>query len=91
VTPGRYQVEFAGTARRAVQRLPEKAAAAAIEFCFGPLADDPRRVGKPLTRELAGYHGARRGQYRVIYRIDDAAQVVHVLWLEHRSDVYRPR
>ncbi len=86
-----YRVEFAGTARRGMDRLPEKAAAAAVEFCFGPLAIDPRRVAKPLTRELAGQHVARRGEYRVIYRVDDNGGVVHVLRVEHRRDIYRSR
>lgn len=91
MSPGRYWVEFASTARRAVNRMPEKAATAAVEFCFGPLAANPYRVGKPLERELAGYRTARRGDYRVVYRIDDVARLVHVVRIEHRGDVYRPR
>jgi len=27
----------------------------------------------------------------VIYRIDDTARMVHVVRIEHRGDVYRPR
>jgi mRNA-degrading endonuclease RelE of RelBE toxin-antitoxin system len=46
---------------------------------------------KPLSRELAGYHSARRGAYRVVYRIDDAARVVHVVRIDHRSSVYHTR
>lgn len=71
--------------------MPEKTATAAVEFCFGPLAANPHRLGKPLQRELVGYHSARRGDYRVIYRIDDVARLVYVLRIEHRGDVYRPR
>ncbi len=74
-----------------MDRLPAKVAAAAVEFCFGPLAANPHRVGKPLIRELAGQHAARRGEYRVIYRIDDSAGAVHVLRVDHRKDIYRPR
>jgi mRNA-degrading endonuclease RelE of RelBE toxin-antitoxin system len=47
--------------------------------------------GKPLSRELAGYHSARRGAYRVVYRIDDAARMVHVVRIDHRSSVYHTR
>ena len=47
--------------------------------------------GKPLSRELAGYHFARRGAYRVVYRIDDAARVVHVVRIDHPSSVYHTR
>ena len=37
-------------ARRLAEHLPEAVAAACIEFVFGPLADDPRRVGAPQRR-----------------------------------------
>jgi mRNA-degrading endonuclease RelE of RelBE toxin-antitoxin system len=66
-------------------------AAAVTEFLTGALLDNPHRVGKPLTRELAGYHSARRGTYRVIYRIDDAARTVYVVRIDHRTDVYHVR
>ena len=36
----------------------------------------PHRVGKPQVRELAGLHSARRGPYRLLYRIDDADQIM---------------
>jgi mRNA-degrading endonuclease RelE of RelBE toxin-antitoxin system len=35
-------------------------------------------------------HSARRGTYRVIYRIDEAERRVAVLAIGHRSDIYRP-
>lgn len=42
--------------------------------------------------ELASYHSARRGAYRVVYRIDDSARmVVVVVAVDHRGDVYRSR
>lgn len=63
-------------------------AAAVAEFITGPLLTRPYIVGKPLTHELAGYHSARRGAYRVVYRIDDKLQTVHVVRIDHRADVY---
>jgi Cytotoxic translational repressor of toxin-antitoxin stability system len=48
-------------------------------------------VGKPLTRELDGYHSARRGAYRVIYRIDETERIVHVVLIDHRANVYKTR
>jgi len=36
-------------------------------------------------------HSARRGDYRVIYRIDEEARRVDVAAVEHRSDAYRSR
>ena len=71
--------------------LPVAVAAAVTEFLAGALLDNPHRVGKPLARELAGYHSARRGAYRVVYRIDEPARTVHVVRIDHRADVYRTR
>ncbi len=88
--PG-YAVAWATPARRALARLPEKVATAVVEFLYGSLADNPHRAGKPLKLGLEGLHSARRGDYRVIYRIDDNRHTVEVMAIEHRSDVYRPR
>ena len=89
----RYEVRFQAAARRAIaQRLPEAVAAAVLEFCDAALAVIPHRVGKPLFGPLAGCHGARRGTYRVVYRIDESSLVVHVLDIDHRSEIYhRPQ
>ncbi len=86
----RYEVRFQAAARRAIaERLPEPVAAAVLEFCDAALTLSPRRVGKPLFGPLAGCHGARRGTYRVVYRIDEQAHVVEVLDIDHRADIYR--
>jgi mRNA interferase RelE/StbE len=66
-------------------------AAAVTEFLTGALLDNPHRVGKPLRREVSGYHSARRGAYRVIYRIDEPERTVHVVRIDHRADIYRTR
>jgi mRNA interferase RelE/StbE len=85
----RYQVRFQPAARRAIaQRLPESVAAAALEFCEAALAVNPHRVGKPLFGPLAGCHGARRGTYRIVYRIEEHTRTVHVLDIDHRADIY---
>jgi mRNA-degrading endonuclease RelE of RelBE toxin-antitoxin system len=77
-------------AQRALDRLPERVAAAIAEFLTGDLLEPPRRVGKPLRRELAGIWSARRGSYRVLYEIDDEKKRVVVLRIDHRADIYRP-
>lgn len=62
-----------------------------MALLVGPLLDEPRRVGKPLGRELEGYHVARRGTYRLVFRIDEDTSTVYVVRIEHRSRAYRPR
>lgn len=80
---------FTRTARRALERdLPEKTAAAAFEFIMGALREDPRRAGRPLREPLAPLYAARRGDYRVIYRIVDQRLVVEVVSAMHRRDAY---
>jgi mRNA interferase RelE/StbE len=86
-----FAIAWTAPGRRALARLPEKAAIAAVEFLYGSLAANPHRVGKPLKLGLDGLHSARRGDYRVIYRIDDQHRRVDVMAIEHRSDIYRPR
>jgi mRNA interferase RelE/StbE len=91
VTSRRFEIEWTRSALRRLDRIPEKAAAACIEFIYGSLAENPRRVGRELRLDLAGKHSARRGDFRVIYGIDDTAGVVVIIAIDHRSDVYRPR
>jgi mRNA interferase RelE/StbE len=91
-----YALSLASPASRVLvegppRGLPLAVAAAVTEFLTGPLLDNPHRVGKRLTRELGGYHSARRGAYRVIYRIDETERIVHVVRIDHRADVYRTR
>jgi mRNA interferase RelE/StbE len=87
-----YDVQLAASATRAIQdKLPASVAAAVIEFITGSLRTHPRRVGKPLTRELRGRYAARRGTFRIIYSIDDADNLITVLRIDHRADAYRPR
>ena len=91
MSPPPYRVVVTATAERALGRLPEGVAAAVVEFMVGALTESPRRVGHPLRQELTGLWAARRGPYRVIYEIDDGEQLVKVLRIDHRADVYRPR
>ncbi|MGM0386173.1 MAG: type II toxin-antitoxin system RelE family toxin [Actinomycetota bacterium] len=81
-------IAWTPTARRALSQLPEKAATAAVEFIYGALAGNPARVGKPLRHELEGLHSARRGDFRIIYRVSD---VVTIVAIDHRADIYRRR
>lgn len=84
-----WRLRVAPSAERLFARLPERVATAIVEFIVGPLLKAPERVGKPLQRELQGYRSARRGAYRVVYRVDAGRNVIRVVRIEHRADVYR--
>lgn len=89
--PAAYRIAWAPSAKRDLARLPEKVATAVVEFIYGGLADNPHRVGRPLHLELTGSHAARRGDFRVIYRIDGRRRRATISFIDHRSDVYRRR
>lgn len=92
MTKPRYEIVVTAPAARAIQEtLPEAVAFAVIDFITGPLLKKPQRVGAALHNELEGAWSARRGTYRILYRIDDERREVIVLRVGHRRDIYRSR
>ena len=90
MTDARYELIVAPSARRQLsETLPEAVAVAAFEFIVGPLLDNPQRVGKRLRPPLGDRHSARRGTYRVLYRIDEELHRVTVVGVFARADAYR--
>ena len=85
-----YEVEITPEGLRHFNRLPEKVRHAALETIFGPIAENPQRLGKPLLGELDGLRSARRGDYRIIYEILEIDEVVLIHRVQHRREVYRP-
>jgi mRNA-degrading endonuclease RelE of RelBE toxin-antitoxin system len=86
-----YEIELTAEGLRHLDRLPPKVRDAAIALMLGGLADNPRRAGKALVGQLSGLWSARRGDYRIVYEIDDAVRVVLVHRVQHRRHVYRRR
>ena len=85
-----FELVVARPAAKAIaNELPESVASAVIELITGPLLENPRRVGVALRNELEGLWSARRGTYRVLYRIEETKREVVVLRVGHRRDVYR--
>lgn len=85
-----YEVRFTRAAKRALtEELPEKVATAAWTFIMGALRDNPQRLGKQLVEPLHPLYSARRGEYRVIYRVLDDVLVIEIVAVAHRRDVYR--
>jgi len=92
VTGQRYELIIAPTAKKQLaEHLPESVAFAACEFIIGPLLDNPHRVGRQLRPPLHDRLSARRGTYRVLYRIDDQQQQVTVVGVFSRAHAYRAR
>ena len=86
-----YRVEWTTPAQRDMARLPARVAAAILVFVDERLAQNPMRISKPLTGELAGKRSARNGDYRVLIWLDEDQHVVWILHVDHRAHVYRRR
>jgi len=86
-----YEVEITPDGLRHLNQLPDKVRNAALAAIFGPIAENPQRLGKRLLGELEGLYSARRGDYRIIYEIFEGEDTVLIHRIQHRRDVYRPR
>jgi len=75
------------SAEKEIERLPRNIRRLVVARIVA-LREEPRPSG---SQKLAGQdaHRIRQGAYRVVYTIDDAARVVTVVRVAHRSDVYR--
>lgn len=86
-----YGIVIKAQARQALEHtLAPSVAFAAWEFIVGALRENPHRVGRPLVAPFQGDWSARRGHYRIRYRIDDEKRTVTVVGIADRSDVYYP-
>ena len=91
MTEPAFEIVLTTPAREAIaEELPESVAAAVINFITTVSLENPHRVGKPLSSDLPGVWSARRGTYRVLYRIHESRREVVVLRIDHRRDAYRP-
>jgi mRNA interferase RelE/StbE len=86
-----YELVIKAQARRALAEVLAPSVAFAVwEFLSGPLRVNPQRSWKPLVAPFQGDWSARRGHYRVRYRIDEDKHQVVVIDVAARSDVYDP-
>lgn len=70
-------------------RLPAKVALAVLTYVDYRLAANPRRLSKPLTGELAHLRSARNGDFRVLIELDEEAEAVRIVRVDHRAHIYR--
>lgn len=87
--PQTWSVRLSPGAIRALERLPHKVAAAIVEFVTTTLPTDPYTMSKPLRFELEGWFVARRGGYRVTFRVLPNEHTLYIGRIEHRAHAYR--
>lgn len=83
-----YEVEITPEGLRHLNRLPDKIRSAVLSAIFESIAHNPKRAGKALRGELEGLYSARRGEFRVIYEVDDDAGIVLIHRVQHQRRVY---
>jgi mRNA interferase RelE/StbE len=82
-----YRILLSSSAKRELLRLPDPVIARILPKIEG-LATQPRPHGCKKLRGGEDEWRIRIGDYRVIYSIDDGAQLVDVSHIAHRRDVY---
>ncbi|MGH9941344.1 MAG: type II toxin-antitoxin system RelE family toxin [Pyrinomonadaceae bacterium] len=82
-----YKVEITSRAERELRRLDRQVKNRLTQAIMA-LADEPRPAGCLRVRSEPGVWRVRVGDWRVGYRVDDAAQEVVVIRVGHRSEFY---
>jgi len=85
-----WTVEFDEAAAKELRKLGRQAQRDILNYFRQRIAtnEDPRRFGKPLSRELAGLWRYRVRDYRMICNIEDGKLIVLVVRVSHRKDAY---
>ncbi len=82
-----YKVELRQRVRQSLDKLPEKDYRVVIT-ALESLEQEPRPRGVEKIRGTELWR-IRKGDYRVIYYINDQEQTIAVVRIGHRRDVYR--
>lgn len=82
-----YQLDIERRATKDFRKLPGHVQERAKE-AVRALSEQPRPDGCKLLKVAEAYR-IRVGNYRILYTVDDAAQLVTVLRVQHRSEVYK--
>ncbi|AEH09894.1 MULTISPECIES: type II toxin-antitoxin system RelE family toxin [Protofrankia] len=80
----RHEVTVAASAERDLQRLPDRTAGEIRRFLGGPLRNDPRRAGTPLSESRSTMWEATGPSWRILYQVDANTLSVRVMVVAHR-------
>jgi len=82
-----YRIELRRKVQHSLDKLPKRNFEAVLD-AVKDLANSPRPKGVEKIKS-AGLWRVRQGDYRVVYSIDNKQQVVTILRIGHRREVYR--
>ena len=81
-----YTVVLTKTAQKQLDKLPDQIANTLLE-AIEKLADEPRPDGCKKLKGRSGYR-IRKGDYRIIYEVEDDVLIVEVIAIGHRRNIY---
>jgi mRNA-degrading endonuclease RelE of RelBE toxin-antitoxin system len=81
-----YRLLYSETSREQIRSLHPQIKSS-IKAHIQKLRDNPYS-GKPLEKELSGYHSLRTKRFRIIFKIDHDKKIVQIHYVGHRKDVY---
>jgi mRNA interferase RelE/StbE len=81
-----WTIRFTVSAARALRKLDPEIRRR-MRTALATLREEPER-GKPLQLTLKGLRSWRTGDFRIVYRIEEARIVILVIAIGHRRDVY---
>ena len=81
-----YRLLYSETSRKQIKSLHPDIKSS-VKAHIQKLRDNPHS-GKPLEKELSGYHSLRTKRFRIIYKINHNKQIVQIHYVGHRKDVY---
>ncbi len=82
-----YRVELETHAKREFSRLSMEVQLK-LSDVMDDLSRDPRPPGSKKLIQQEGYR-VRKGDYRVLYVIDDKEKLVRIYRIGHRKEIYR--
>jgi len=85
-----YQIVISRIAEKQIESFP-KQVANAITAEIDTLATNPHPPGSIKLEDSEKEYRIRSGDYRIIYRIENARLVIEVIRIGHRRDVYKKR
>lgn len=84
---GPHQIVISARSERDLAQLPERIAAACVEFIFDEFADTPSGSESLSAPSWRGATPPGAGDFRIIYRIDEDRRRVEILHIGRRSDI----
>ncbi|TGK15738.1 type II toxin-antitoxin system RelE family toxin [Leptospira stimsonii] len=82
-----YSVLLSKSVTKQLDKLPDNIADSLIEAIEG-LAKNPRPQGFKKLKGRDGFR-IRKGDYRIIYDIQDQRLIIEVIAIGHRKDIYQ--